>query len=1042
MNTQPLSHKIDREQVRQQLAALGYKGGDRVFLRAFFPDTDPRKKDDPGRKAEAINLDQLIEQAARYQAQGRGIYFVINGGGHKNEDVAEGRAIFYEHDNLDKAAQVDLWKSLGLPEPTLQIDTGGKSIHSYWVFDEPVAIEKWRPLQAELLEFADADRSIKNASRVMRLAGAWHSSGNQSLIINNSGKRYTYDELRAIVLTPTKPEATHFQPKPQGQVFSASEKPDCYENVKLPVPMPVPLLCALGKTNKGFLQGVSTQRNTSMTSLARDLIGTANDFASLGQTTSDDAYTLFIDACRRCSSGGGWDEKEWNQIWKSAEGSNPSASIDKASPDAVENCIKSWYWQEFGDKEYSKRSNHKPQTSTKLSMPEAAEQARQILRSERDELTTNIKLEEVRHSAGMGDYAWEHKIIRPLKKDLDLQRYKSELLYIMAIADPVERDWRIAQIAPKYQLQRAVIERNIVQMKERTTTPESQLWSLSEVFNLQSEGLQWVIPELLPCGETVILSACPKAGKSLLAVDLAFCVATGEEKFLGQNIKMGKVLLVSVDESLNSTRSKLLKRGFRLQDNDNIKVLPQWDITQTAKLETFLEDYRPDVVIIDSLKRICKGSAVSENSAEFSDNIYALKELLTRYGAAGVLIHHSNKNADALGVDRLRGSSAIAGSVWGVWQVDHIPKKDPNNSKKLIIDPKDPKRIFSCFPRDAEGQTLDIELNLENNSWICHGLAGEEAEAAQQRETIRERILRALEKHNRPLSGPEIIETTELTEKRGSVYSELNRMVGKKVISAAPAPGNKRFTLYSLPHCQAEKSPPPPPPPISLPNAIYESETLIEKGFQIDSNIDSRYIAIDSTVTVESEMLSTANDCVNRVSEIDSFLPLSQGGGEVKCTSDTEIVTEENVEGSHQIPIAPPEPETAPTEPESSEIEPEMGVADEIFEAIKEAIATLDRAAAREAWQKIKNSPTQKEAVKAKLTEEEVLNFKILVATGWLKGMRVKYVGTKFESLAGVELTIDKIERNGITCTKPDGSYITDLDKEDLVKLEQSEGGA
>jgi hypothetical protein len=76
------------------------------------------------------------------------------------------------------------------------------------------------------------------------------------------------------------------------------------------------------------------------------------------------------------------------------------------------------------------------------------------------------------------------------------------------------------------------------------------------------------------------------------------------------------------------------------------------------------------------------------------------------------------------------------------------------------------------------------------------------------------------------------------------------------------------------------------------------------------------------------------------------------------------------------------------------------------------------------------------------LTEEEVLNFKILVATGWLKGMRVKYVGTKFESLAGVELTIDKIDGNGITCTKPDGSYITDLDKEDLVKQELSEGGA
>jgi len=561
----------------------------------------------------------------------------------------------------------------------------------------------------------------------------------------------------------------------------------------------------------------------------------------------------------------------------------------------------------------------------KISLKEAAALAQEILKANSSELAANLELEELRAIIGMNSYDWEHKIIRPIKKDLDLERYKSELLYIMAIADPVERDWRIAQIAPKYHLQRAVIERNIVQMKERTTTPESRLWSLSEVFNFQSEGLEWIIPELLPCAETVILSACPKAGKSLLAVDLAFCVATGEEKFLGQNIKMGKVLLVSVDESLNSTRSKLLKRGFRLQDNDNIKVLPQWDITQTAKLETFLEDYRPDVVIIDSLKRICKGSAVSENSAEFSDNIYALKELLTRYGAAGVLIHHSNKNADALGVDRLRGSSAIAGSVWGVWQVDHIPKKDPNNSKKLIIDPKDPKRIFSCFPRDAEGQTLDIELNLENNSWLCHGLAGEEAETAKKRETIRKRILRTLEKHNRPLPGPEIIELAELAEQRGSVYSELNRMVGKKVISAAPAPGDKRYTLYSLPNCQAEflsaKAPPPPPPPISLPIAIYESENHIEQGFQIDSKIDSRYIAIDSTVTVESEMLSTANDCEDRISEIDSNSPLSQGGGEVKCVS---VCNEAQPEAQpfEQVSIAPPELETAPTAPTAQPIAP------------------------------------------------------------------------------------------------------------------------
>src|SRR4028119_952166 len=64
---------IDREQVRQQLATLGYKKGDRVFLRAFFPSTDSRKNGDAGRKAETTNLDQLLEHTTKFQAEGREI---------------------------------------------------------------------------------------------------------------------------------------------------------------------------------------------------------------------------------------------------------------------------------------------------------------------------------------------------------------------------------------------------------------------------------------------------------------------------------------------------------------------------------------------------------------------------------------------------------------------------------------------------------------------------------------------------------------------------------------------------------------------------------------------------------------------------------------------------------------------------------------------------------------------------------------------------------------------------------------------------------
>ena len=332
---------IDREQVRQQLATLGYKAGDTVYLRAFYPDSDPRKTKDAGRKAFATKLDHLIKHATTFQASGRGIYLVVNGGGHKDKDVTQTRAIFYEHDSLDKSLQLDLWKDLGLPEPTLQVDTGGKSIHSYWVFDESVVVEDWRELQTDLLEFADADRSLKNPSRVMRLAGAWHSSGNQSVIVSNSGKRYTYADLRAIVPTPEKTEPLLFQPK----LHLPSTVSRC-EDITIPVPASIPLEECLAKSSRKLLNGISEGgRNEAGAKLARDLIGTANYLRTIGQPFNGDPRQLLEDFGARCNPP--LPKRETETVWKSAEGDNPTPAC---KPEGVENCVRGWYWKNYGEK--------------------------------------------------------------------------------------------------------------------------------------------------------------------------------------------------------------------------------------------------------------------------------------------------------------------------------------------------------------------------------------------------------------------------------------------------------------------------------------------------------------------------------------------------------------------------------------------------------------------------------------------------------------------------------------------------------------------
>jgi hypothetical protein len=294
------------------LQLLGYEPGDCIFLR-YIPSEGAAIKDEavfpsiPTRK-------------------GYGAYVVVNGGGHRDADVSECRAIFYEHDDLEKSAQRDLWRSLRLPEPTFQVDSGDKSIHSYWVLTEPITVNLWRSLQADLLEFADADRSIKNPSRVMRLAGSVHQkTGQQAAIVSQSGRLYPYDKLRLAV--PHK-EKEKIRPLPLAPSGSIPPTPDV-----------MPLRVILSKRSlEAIDQGTGEGgRNLSGFALACDLLGCAAHLDAMDIQHEGDAENFFREFCDRCNPPLG--EVERAKIWRSASTSNPMPSL---SLQAIENCITHW----------------------------------------------------------------------------------------------------------------------------------------------------------------------------------------------------------------------------------------------------------------------------------------------------------------------------------------------------------------------------------------------------------------------------------------------------------------------------------------------------------------------------------------------------------------------------------------------------------------------------------------------------------------------------------------------------------------------------
>jgi hypothetical protein len=249
-----------------------------------------------------------------YTAKGFNAYLVVNDGGDKDSDITECLALFCEWDDKPIDWQRTAWQSLGLSEPTFQVATGGKSIHSYWVFDKPCTdIEAWGELQSDFLNHCDADRSIKNPSRVMRLVGGIHQkTGNQSTLEGITGKRYSFDELRAIVpLTIQK-----VTPKPKPAIIRPAIDPDV---------LTIDPYKFLSRTKKadvdhGFAKG--TAHNGAL-ELSRELAATALTAQMYGVPLAYDPKTLYQQALQ----GREADSNEYETIWQSRfNGVNPDHS--------------------------------------------------------------------------------------------------------------------------------------------------------------------------------------------------------------------------------------------------------------------------------------------------------------------------------------------------------------------------------------------------------------------------------------------------------------------------------------------------------------------------------------------------------------------------------------------------------------------------------------------------------------------------------------------------------------------------------------------
>lgn len=193
-------------------------------------------------------------------------------------------------------------------------------------------------------------------------------------------------------------------------------------------------------------------------------------------------------------------------------------------------------------------------------------------------------------------------------------------------------------------------------------------FSLRDLDGLQFPPIQWAVDELIPTGSLSLMVGRPKAGKSLMAVDLLASVATGET-FLDRATSPGPTVYVPAEDALPLVRNRLWTRLGSERDAPVYVVPADGSIDQTIRLddaESFMalasvvDRLKPSILVLDPLVEMHRKK---ENDAdEMAGLLRPLRQLAHETDVAVILIHHRNKYGSD-NATTARGSSAITGGV-------------------------------------------------------------------------------------------------------------------------------------------------------------------------------------------------------------------------------------------------------------------------------------------------------------------------------------------------------------------------------------------
>lgn len=197
--------------------------------------------------------------------------------------------------------------------------------------------------------------------------------------------------------------------------------------------------------------------------------------------------------------------------------------------------------------------------------------------------------------------------------------------------------------------------------------------TIDDLLAAANEPDEWLLDGLIEAGDQVVLGGPPKAGKSLLASQLALALASGG-RWLGWKAPMArKVLYINLELRKKRFGRRIIAQvggpsklgGYsNLITYNKLRTLNILDADQRKFFAKMVKDLGVDLVVWDVLVRV-HGAEENDNGA-MRKVMHAIR--VASADRAHIIVHHTRKPATGLedvnlGAAGLRGASSIHGEA-------------------------------------------------------------------------------------------------------------------------------------------------------------------------------------------------------------------------------------------------------------------------------------------------------------------------------------------------------------------------------------------